>query len=209
LEQVGEYRISAPRETVWAALNDPETLKKCIDGCQSMEQTAEDTFAAAVKAKIGPVSALFKADLTLADRNPPTSYAINASAKGGAAGFGKGVARVTLNDDGDGTLLNYRVDANVGGKLAQIGSRLIDGAARKMADDFFAKFSAEVGGAATPERFTETDSALAVNPSDAPDAPEADTPADSVSPDGSQRSQKWKIWAIMFVILALAVVLAL
>jgi len=100
LEQVGEYRISAPRETVWAALNDPETLKKCIDGCQSMEQTAEDTFAAAVKAKIGPVSALFKADLTLADRNPPTSYAINASAKGGAAGFGKGVARVTLNDDG-------------------------------------------------------------------------------------------------------------
>jgi len=171
-----------------------------------MEQTAEDTFAAAVKAKIGPVSALFKADLTLTDLNPPTSYAINASAKGGAAGFGKGVARVTLNDDGDGTLLNYRVDANVGGKLAQIGSRLIDGAARKMADDFFAKFSAEVGGAATPERVSKTDSALAV---DSPGSPEADTPPDSGSPDGSPRPLKWKFWAILFVILVLAVMLTL
>jgi len=193
LEQAGEYRISAPRETVWTALNDPEILKKCIDGCQSMEQTADDSFAAAVKAKIGPVSALFKADLTLADLNPPTSYTINASAKGGAAGFGKGIAQVTLSDEGDDTLLNYTVDANVGGKLAQIGSRLIDGAARKMADDFFAKFSREVGTAST----------------EASQAADAESTSDAVSPEGYQNSQQWKIWAIMFAILVLAVVLTL
>jgi len=206
LEQVGEYRISAPREMVWAALNDPDILKKCIDGCQSMEQTAEDTFAAAVKAKIGPVSALFKADLALADLNPPTSYTINASAKGGAAGFGKGVAAVKLSDDGDGTLLRYTVDANVGGKLAQIGSRLIDGAARKMADDFFAKFSHEVGGVAAAQSRSATESSLAP---DASDAPEANATSDALAPGGYEPPQQWKIWAIVSAILILALVLAL
>ena len=160
MEQTGEYRIAAPRDQVWAALNDPEVLQQCIDGCQSMTQTGDVTYIAAVKAKIGPVSALFTADLELADLDPPNSYTINASAKGGAAGFGKGAAGVTLRDDGPadgtaderaGTLLTYTVQANVGGKLAQIGSRLIDGAARKMADDFFAKFSTLVAGELTAE----------------------------------------------------------
>ena len=145
MEQTGEYTISAPRDKVWAALNDPEVLKRCIDGCQSMEQTGDTEFAAAVKAKIGPVSALFKADLTLMDLDPPNSYTIKASAKGGAAGFGKGTASVSLADQGDDTQLSYAVNANVGGKLAQIGSRLIDSAARKMADDFFARFRDELG----------------------------------------------------------------
>lgn len=173
--------IAAPRDAVWAALNDPEVLKRCIDGCQSMEQTSATNFAAEVKAKFGPVSALFKADLQLADLDPPNSYTINASAKGGAAGFAKGAAYVTLSDAEAGTLLSYTVNATVGGKLAQIGSRLIDGAARKMADDFFTRFTEEAG-AAQPE------------------------PGDD---NRYQPSQQSIIWAIMLGILLLAVVLTI
>ena len=212
MEQAGEYVVRAARDAVWAALNDPETLRKCIDGCQSMEQVDETHYATAVKAKIGPVSALFKADLALEDLDPPNSYSINASAKGGAAGFGNGVARVQLSDAGEDTLLQYTVSANVGGKLAQIGSRLIDGAARKMADDFFARFSAEVGRPEDPAAENDTDggaeaSAAEPAPADAPGT--ASVPSEGRSPDDYQPSQQWKIWAIMFGILLLAVVLTL
>ena len=168
-----------------------------------MEQTADDSFAAAIKAKIGPVSALFKADLTLADLNPSISYTIHANAKGGAAGFGKGIAHVTLSDDGDDTLLNFAVDANVGGKLAQIGSRLIDGAARKMADDFFANFSREVS---TQSTVASTDANEAEDAVDVADTGAAESMSDAVSPEGYQNSQQWIFWAIMFAILVLAVV---
>ena len=192
MEQAGDFRIAADRTTVWNALNDPEILKRCIDGCQSMEQTGDSSFATAVKAKIGPVSALFKADLQLADLDPPNSYTIHANAKGGAAGFGKGTAGVQLSDDGAGTLLTYSVNANVGGKLAQIGSRLIDGAARKMADDFFANFAREVGGS--------VDEASPAAPAEA---------VSERSDDDYQPSQQWIIWAIMFGVLILAVVLTL
>ena len=141
MRQSGEYLIGASADVVWRALNDPEVLSQCIDGCQSMTRTAEDAFTASVKMKVGPLSAVFEGEVKLADIVPPTSYTLQGSVKGGAAGFGKGTAKVALSEQEGGTLLTYDVEGNVGGKLAQIGQRLIDGAARKMADDFFAKFS--------------------------------------------------------------------
>lgn len=141
MQQSGEYRIGAARAAVWEALNDPQVLSRCIDGCESMTRTGDDTFTAVVRARIGPVNASFNAEVKLADLDPPNGYTLQGSVKGGIAGFGRGTARVSLSDDGDGTLLKYDVDGNVGGKLAQVGQRLIDGAARKMADDFFAAFS--------------------------------------------------------------------
>jgi carbon monoxide dehydrogenase subunit G len=140
MRQSGEYRIGAPADAVWLALNDPEVLSQCIDGCQSMSRTADDAFAATVKAKIGPLSATFTADVRLADLDPPNAYTLEASVKGGAAGFAKGTARVSLSQGARETLLRYEVEGNVGGKLAQVGQRLIDAAARKTADDFFARF---------------------------------------------------------------------
>ena len=140
MNQAGEYRIGAPRETVWRALNDPDVLARCIDGCEALTKVGDDTFQATVKARVGPVSATFTGEVKLTDLDPPKSYTLVADAKGGAAGFGKGTAKVSLADDGAATILRYEVEGSVGGKLAQVGQRLIDGAARKMADDFFAKF---------------------------------------------------------------------
>ena len=141
MEQSGEQRIPAERATVWRSLNDPAVLARCIDGCQSMEQLANGRFAATVKARVGPVRATFDVALTLTDVRPLESYVLQAEVKGKAAGFGKGSAEVALVDAEDGaTLLRYRVAGRVGGKLAQIGARLIDGAARKMANDFFRAF---------------------------------------------------------------------
>jgi uncharacterized protein len=147
MQQSGEHRIAAPLATVWQALNDPDVLCRCIEGCQSLERVGDDAFKAAVKAKVGPVSALFTADIKLADVDPPHAYTLQGSVKGGPAGFGKGTAKVRLAAADDGTLLTYDVEGSVGGKLAQVGQRLIDGAARKMADDFFARFSEVVGSA--------------------------------------------------------------
>lgn len=141
MRQSGEHRIEARADAVWLALNDPEVLSQCIDGCQSMTRNGDDAFAATVKAKIGPLSAVFTVDVTLADIDPPNAYTLQASVKGGAAGFAKGSARVSLTEEGRDTLLRYDVEGNVGGKLAQVGQRLIDAAARKTADDFFARFS--------------------------------------------------------------------
>ena len=146
MEMTGEYRINAAREAVWAALNDPEVLKACIPGCQEIEKTSDTGFTAKVKAKVGPVSATFNGAVTLSDLNPPESYTISGEGKGGAAGFAKGGAKVKLAEDGAETLLSYEVEAQVGGKLAQIGSRLIDGTAKKMAEQFFGAFAEHVGG---------------------------------------------------------------
>ncbi|MGF1610203.1 MAG: carbon monoxide dehydrogenase subunit G [Kiloniellales bacterium] len=147
MEMTGEYRIPAPRESVWQALNDPEVLKRCIPGCEELEKTSDTSFAAKVKAKVGPVSAKFQGAVTLSDINPPESYTISGEGKGGAAGFAKGGAKVRLAEDGAATRLHYDVQAQDGDKLAQIGSRLIDGTAKKMADDFFGRFAAEFGPA--------------------------------------------------------------
>jgi uncharacterized protein len=146
MDMTGEYRIPAPRERVWEALNDPEILKQCIPGCEEIERTTPTEWNAKVRAKVGPVSAAFKGKVTLSDLDPPNGYKITGEGTGGAAGFAKGGADVRLSDAGDGTLLAYTVNAQVGGKLAQIGSRLIDGTARKMAEEFFSRFAGIVGG---------------------------------------------------------------
>jgi len=140
----GEERIPAPQADTWAALNDPEMLKACVPGCESIERVQGDEFQVLMVARIGPVSAKFKGKLTLSDLNPPSSYALAFEGQGGAAGFGKGTAQVQLAPEGDGTLLRYQVKASVGGKLAQIGSRLVDAAARKISQDFFAAFNEKV-----------------------------------------------------------------
>jgi carbon monoxide dehydrogenase subunit G len=146
MEMTGEYQIPAPRQTVWAALNDIEVLRRAIPGCESMSRLSDDQIEATVQAKVGPVKASFKGMVTLSDVDPPNGYTIRGEGKGGAAGFARGGARVRLAEDAGGTRLAYTVDAAVGGKLAQIGSRLIDSTAKKLADEFFANFTAIVTG---------------------------------------------------------------
>ena len=147
----GEYRIPAPRQAVWEALNDPEILKQRRPGCEEMVKDGENAFEAKVVAKVGPVRAKFGGKVELTDIDPPNGYTISGQGQGGAAGFAKGGATVKLTEDGEGTVLSYTVDASVGGKLAQIGSRLIDATAKKMADDFFSRFAEAVGGPAAGE----------------------------------------------------------
>ncbi|MEL7464667.1 MAG: carbon monoxide dehydrogenase subunit G [Pseudomonadota bacterium] len=146
MKLTGSRTIAADRETVWAALNDPEVLKACINGCQELEKTSDTSFAATVKQKVGPVSATFKGEVELTDLNPPESYRISGEGKGGAAGFASGGADVKLTEVEGGTELAYDVDAKVGGKIAQLGARLIDGFAKKMADQFFETFQKVVEG---------------------------------------------------------------
>jgi uncharacterized protein len=140
----GEQQLTADREKVWAALNDPEILKACIPGCESLEVTGENEFSAVATNKIGPVKARFKGKVRLTDLDPPNGYKISGEGDGGIAGFAKGGASVALADKDGGTLLTYNVEAQIGGKLAQLGQRLVNGAAKKLADDFFAKFAAAV-----------------------------------------------------------------
>ena len=141
----GEVSLSADRQTVWQKLNDPEVLKACIPGCQSLDKSGENGFQAVVKLKVGPVSATFKGNVELSDLDPPNGYKISGTGEGGIAGFAKGGAVVRLSDaEGGGTLLSYDVEANVGGKIAQLGARLIDGVAKKNADQFFASFAENV-----------------------------------------------------------------
>ena len=145
MELHGDRLIPAPVATTWAALNDPETLKGCIAGCESLERTGDDAYTAVVALKIGPVSARFKGNLKMTDVSPPNGYTINFDGQGGVAGFGKGSADVSLAAiDPITTRLGYRARATVGGKMAQIGSRLIDATAAKITDDFFAAFEAQL-----------------------------------------------------------------
>ena len=151
MDMTGEYRIPASRERVWEALNDPAVLKQCIAGCEELEKTSDTEFSAKVTSKVGPVSAKFTGKVQLSDIDPPNGYTISGEGQGGVAGFARGGASVTLTEDGGETVLAYQANATVGGKLAQIGSRLIDSTARKMANDFFGKFAAAVGEAAEEE----------------------------------------------------------
>lgn len=143
----GSALIPASPETVWQGLNDPVVLGRSIPGCKSMEQTGDNEFTATVVAKVGPVSATFKGKVELADLNPPSSYTLKGRGQGGAAGFAKGEARIMLVPEGEGTRLSYEADADIGGKLASVGGRLIQGVAKKTADDFFAGFSRVLTGA--------------------------------------------------------------
>lgn len=141
-----ERVIAAEPSVVWAALLDPEVLKACVPGCQEMTGSPEDGFEATVVQKVGPVKATFKGSVVLSEMDEPNSLTLTGEGKGGAAGFAKGSSNVTLTPEGEGTKIAYEVEANVGGKLAQLGSRIIDSFAKKMADQFFQRFQAVVEG---------------------------------------------------------------
>jgi uncharacterized protein len=137
----GEYELPVSPQTVWEKLNDPATLKACIPGCEQLDKTSDTEFQAVATVKIGPVKAKFKGKVALSDLDPPNGYKISGQGDGGVAGFAKGGATVRLTPKNGGTLLSYNVDAQIGGKLAQLGQRLVNGAAKKVADDFFANFA--------------------------------------------------------------------
>ena len=145
MDMSGERRIAANCKTVWAALNDPEILKQCIPGCESLEMQSPTDMTARVKLQIGPVKATFNGKVKLTELDPPNGYRIAGEGSGGVAGFAKGSASVHLTENGRDTLMRYEVKADVGGKLAQLGGRLIDSTAKKLADEFFEKFTALVG----------------------------------------------------------------
>jgi carbon monoxide dehydrogenase subunit G len=197
MEMTGEYVIPAPRAAVWAALNDIEALRAAIPGCEAIARVGDNQIEATVTAKVGPVKASFKGMVTLSDLDPPNGYTIRGEGKGGAAGFARGGAQVRLADAPGGTRLSYTVDAAVGGKLAQIGSRLIDATAKKLAEDFFAAFSARLGGG-TPAPAAAAPAPVAAPPlavAPAPAAPSRDALADF-------RPIRFGAWILMLVVIA-------
>lgn len=193
MDMTGEAEIAAPRERVYQALNDPEVLKRSIPGCEAIEKVSETEMTASMVAKVGPVKAKFAGKVALSDLNPPESYTISGEGKGGAAGFAKGSAKVRLEPNGPGTLMRYEVNAQVGGKLAQLGGRLIDGTAKKMADEFFAKFGEIVADEAGEEAVE-----VAARP-EVPAAPES-------APEAGKT--RWSLWIAAAVVVA-AIVIAL
>jgi len=202
MELTGERRIPASQAATWAALNDPEVLKACIAGCESLERTGDDAFAAVVAVRVGPVSARFKGNLAMRDVQAPDRYTIEFEGQGGAAGFGKGSAEVSLTPEGDATLLRYAARAQVGGKMAQIGSRLVDAAAAKIAADFFTAFEARLTApAAEPEPGTGPE------PEPEPAATDPAVPPDADAASGSTRPAGVRPQVLMLgVALAVAIV---
>jgi len=206
MDMSGEYVIAAPRQVVWEALNNPDLLKQCIPGCESIAKNSETAFEAKVTAKVGPVRAKFAGKVTLSEIDPPNGYTISGEGSGGPAGFAKGGAKVELSDVSEGTKLSYSVDATVGGKLAQIGSRLIDSTAKKMANDFFGKFAEIVAnegdGSDTvpPETNAQTDnneiSSKSSNPS----------PEQQTMPDNTSKSLSPAVWIIGVSVTILAII---
>jgi len=198
MQFTGSFTIPAPRQRVWEGLNDPNVLRQAIPGCEELTRLSDTEFEGKIVAKVGPVKASFGGKVTLSELDPPNGYTIAGEGKGGVAGFAKGGAKVRLADAGAGTQLSYEVDASVGGKLAQIGSRLIEGSANQIAEQFFAKFSELVSAAPAAEAgaaMTGEAPALAA-PAAAPAAPPA-----------KQQSSKW-LWvaaAIVVVVVAVAV----
>lgn len=206
-----EKRIAASRDKVWVALNDVDILKSSIPGCEELNKTSDTGFEAVVKAKVGPVKAKFKGAVELSDLNPPESYRISGEGKGGAAGFAKGGANITLVEDGDDTILRYDVDADVGGKLAQIGGRLLEGTTKKLAAEFFDNFEKALQDVGEPAHVGESenaiDAAVADEATAAPlqsDARPVAEPTRTVG-DGSKSSKNlWLIIGVVFVVGALA-----
>src|SRR5690349_18544617 len=196
MEMKGEQLIPASQQAVWDALNDPQMLKACVPGCESIEPAGENAYQVLMVARVGPVSAKFKGKLTLSDIRPPQSYSLAFEGQGGAAGFAKGGAQVRLSPQGDQTKLSYDVKASVGGKLAQIGSRLVDAAAKKIADEFFRNFNEKVSA-----RGSDPD-ATVVLPKEAEKDKPAKEPGDKQLPTLSNGK------LASFAALALVVVLA-
>ena len=151
MEIVGEQLIPRPQGVTWSSIIDPEVLKVCIPGCESMDKVGDNEYAMVMGAKVGPVSARFKSKITLADVDAPNSYTLIFEGQGGVAGFAKGEAHVRLSPEGDATRLQYTAKATIGGKLAQVGSRLVDGVAKKLAENFFTKFNEHVSGEGVKE----------------------------------------------------------
>lgn len=199
MDMTGEYRIPAPREAVWRALNDPEVLKASIPGCESVEKLSDTEFQAKVTAAVGPVKARFGGKVTLSDIDPPNGYTISGEGQGGAAGFAKGGAKVKLAPDGEGTLLSYQVTASVGGKLAQVGSRLIDGVSKKMAEEFFTRFVQQVTQQQQPER------AQPQSPDRAQPRTQPQTPARAQQQESGLPGWAWITGAIVLAGILLAV----
>lgn len=207
MEMSGEYKIPASREAVWTALNDPEMLRNTIPGAESVDKIADDEFEAVARAKVGPVSARFKGKVKLTDIDPPNGYTISGEGNGGAAGFAKGSAVVRLRDEEGATVLSYQVNAQIGGKLAQIGQRFIDSTASKLADEFFGNFSAALGGTkveAVPELVGELEEGLVKSPDQ-----------DAIAPTGvpmvpdeeaGQGLSPW-IWGTILVIVVVGLLL--
>jgi carbon monoxide dehydrogenase subunit G len=207
MEIKGEYRIPAPRQKVWEALNDPEILKKTIPGCDELVKVSDTEMNGKVTAKVGPVSAKFAGKVTLSDIKPPESYTIFGEGQGGVAGFAKGGAKVSLAEDGAETVLTYVADAQVGGKLAQIGSRLIQSTATVMANQFFGKFAevvAQSGAAAAPSVSVTAPQATgpaAAVPSPAP----APMSAKTRGTGGGMSSTVWIVGLVILVAIVLAI----
>jgi carbon monoxide dehydrogenase subunit G len=175
MDMTGERRIPAPRERVWDALLDPDVLRRAIPGCKTLERTGDNAFKATAAVKVGPIATSFTGDIKLLDLTPPGSYRIQGSGQGGPAGFARGGATVTLAEEGGATLLSYTVNAEVGGKLAQLGARLIDSSAKQMADQFFDRFSAELAPPAQVAAVETPDQPAALPPT--PTAPPDNAPA--------------------------------
>jgi len=192
--------VPAPRERVWTALNDPDTLKACLPGCEILERTADNEYRVVMAARVGPVSARFNGRMTLRDIDPPNGYTLQFDGQGGAAGFARGDARVALAPEGDqSTALTYTAKAQVGGKLAQIGSRLVDGAAAKMTDDFFARFVERLA----PQPPAEPALAAAAPETEAAAAAPGASPTLLTPPGGSPWVRYLAIIAIIIVIIVL------
>ncbi|MCP5265006.1 MAG: carbon monoxide dehydrogenase subunit G [Burkholderiaceae bacterium] len=201
----GERLLPAPVDRTWVALNDPGTLKACIAGCQSLDKTSDTQFVATMAVRIGPVNAKFKGNLELTDIVPMKSYTINFNGQGGVAGFGKGSAQVALSPQDGGTLLNYVADAQVGGKLAQIGSRLVDAAAAKIAEDFFKAFEAQVGKAAPAAEPSEAEVAAPPPPTAAAEGPPPAVPAPVPVPQEPSGGSKPWLWVAVAIVIALLI----
>ena len=195
MEFSGRYIIAASPQVVWDGLNDPEVLKACIPGCETLEKTSPTDFLATVKLKIGPVSASFKGKVALSEMDPPHRCRLTGEGAGGIAGFAKGGAEVVLTPEGEGTVLAYTATANVGGKLAQIGQRLIDGAAKQIADDFFKRFSQAVmpplAGDPTTEELADGMAAMAPGVASA-EAAGLESPV----PTGPRQGLAPQIWVV-------------
>lgn len=187
MQMTGDQRIAAPRARVWQALNDPDVLKRCIPGCQLLEKEADDRLKATVEVKIGPIGARFNGAVTLSDLDPPNGYTITGEGQGGTVGFAKGGAKVRLADDGAGTLLTYEVEAQVGGRLAQLGGPIIDATAKQLAGKFFQQFGevvAPAAEAAAPAEAGAPPSGAAAAAARAPAPTRALSPAPAAAPRG-------------------------
>lgn len=210
MELTGQQTLSLPIDAVWSALNDPAILQQCIPGCDTFEAAGQDRYNIAMTATVGPIKARFTGKLALSDIQPPHSYRLQFDGSGGAAGSGKGTAHVQLSEDPEGTVLRYTVGATVSGRLAQVGARLIDGVAKKMADQFFARFKAILEPVAEPGA-GEADAGIAhpaqvrADASDAKD--QADTPGRVNTPAKASPKHspgtRWATAAIIVLAIAL------